>query len=117
MEVRLATYSDIEALMRIFEGAKMIMRGSGNLNQWNGSYPSREVVKADIDAGNCRVLCEGDEAVGTMALIPGPDPTYLRIEGEWPNEEPYYVIHRIAASSPGRGVAREMLDWALDLLS
>lgn len=114
MEVRLATYSDIEALMRIFEGAKMIMRGSGNLNQWNGSYPSREVIKADIDAGNCRVLCEGDEVVGTMALIPGPDPTYLRIEGEWPNEEHYYVIHRIAASSPGRGVAREMLDWAFE---
>ena len=117
MEVRLATCSDIEALMRIFEGAKMIMRGSGNLNQWNGSYPSREVVKADIDAGNCRVLCEGDEVVGTMALIPGPDPTYSYIEGKWLDENPYYVIHRIATSAPGHNVARKLFDWAYSHIS
>lgn len=117
MRVRSATYSDIDALMCIFEGAKRIMRESGNLNQWTGSYPSWEVVKADIDAGHCRVLCDGEAIIGTMALIPGPDPTYLRIEGEWPNDEPYYVIHRIATSAPGRGVARMMLDWAFECIA
>ena len=52
-----------------------------------------------------------------MALIPGPDPTYATIEGEWPNDEPYYVIHRIAAAAPARGVAKEMLDWAFEFIA
>ena len=48
-----------------------------------------------------------------MAFIPGPDPTYARIEdGEWPNNDPYYVIHRIAVVTPGKGYARRLLDWA-----
>lgn len=112
MELRQATCSDIEVLMRIFDGAKKIMRESGNLTQWDGMYPTREVVMSDISGGYCHVLCDGDEIIGTMALIPGPEPTYEVIEGEWPNEDPYYVIHRIAAPVPGRNVAEAMLDWA-----
>ena len=112
MVIRPATYSDIEALMDIFEGARKIMRESGNLNQWNNGYPSTEIVREDIDNGNCHVLIDNDMIIGTMALIPGPDPTYLKIDGKWQNDEPYYVIHRIATSISGRNVAKVMLDWA-----
>ncbi len=112
MTIRPATYSDIDALMEIFEGARKIMRKSGNLNQWNNDYPSTDIVKEDIDNGNCHVLIDKDEIIGTMALIPGPDPTYRKIDGRWLNDEPYYVIHRIATSSSGRNVAKAMLDWA-----
>ena len=114
MYIRPAVYSDIESLMKIFEGAKQIMRASGNLHQWNSSYPSPEVIEKDIDGGNCHVLCDSDGIIGTMALIKGPDPTYGYIEGEWTDDSPYYVIHRIATSAPGRDVARTMLDWAFD---
>ena len=114
MHIRPAEHSDIESLMKIFEGAKQIMRTSGNLHQWNSSYPSREVVQKDIDGGNCHVLCDGSEIIGTMALIKGPDPTYEYIDGEWTDDSPYYVIHRIATCTPGRNVARTMFDWAFD---
>lgn len=114
MTIRKATYPEIPLLMKIFEGAKVIMRDSGNLKQWSGNYPTEEIISRDIDAGNCYVLCEGDVIIGTMALIPGPDPTYVVIDGEWPDEAPYYVIHRIATSAPGRNTARYMLDWAFD---
>lgn len=119
--------------MDIFAAAKQIMRASGNMHQWNDGYPSREVVMRDIDAGHCYVMCEAagvDESqaagtecggvgqaesiIGTMALIPGPDPTYSYIEGEWLGDEPYYVIHRIATAAPGRNVAKRMFDWAFD---
>ena len=120
MQIRPATYDDLEKLMEIFEHAKAIMRSCGNLQQWNNGYPAPEIVKADIENGHCYVLCDScqdhgrsnDEIIGTMALIPGPDPTYSYIEGAWPDEEPYYVIHRIATSAPGRNVAKTMLDWA-----
>lgn len=114
MKIRQATYEDMEALMEIFAAAKQIMRASGNMHQWNDGYPSREVVMRDIDAGHCYVMCENERIIGTMALIPGPDPTYSYIEGEWPGEESYHVIHRIATAAPGRNVGKQMLDWAFE---
>jgi L-amino acid N-acyltransferase YncA len=117
IRIRKANPGDLEALMAIFDGAKQIMRASGNLHQWNDSYPSREVVLRDISGGNCYVLCDEETILGTMALIPGPDPTYSYIEGAWlpypPGTEPnYYVIHRIATGAPGKNVGRKLLDWA-----
>ena len=112
MEIRRATYSDLGSLMEVFEGAKQIMRASGNLHQWNDGYPSEDIVLQDIEAGSCHVVCEGGTILGTMALIEGPDPTYSVIEGAWPEEKPYYVIHRIAVAAPGQGLACKMFDWA-----
>lgn len=114
MSIRQATYADVEAVMRLFEGAKAIMRASGNLHQWNDDYPSEEVVLKDIESGHCHIAYEGNDIIGVMALIPGPDPTYSYIEGSWPDGNPYYVIHRIAAPVPGRNIAATMLDWAFD---
>ena len=112
MDIRKAKYEDLDSLMEIFGQAREIMRTSGNLHQWNDNYPSAEVVLKDIENGHCHVICNGTEILGTMALIPGPDPTYAHIEGEWPDERPYYAIHRIATSAPGRNVAKKMFDWA-----
>ena len=114
MEIRKATYSDISALMNIFEGAKAIMRKSGNIHQWNGNYPTEAIVSNDIDSGNCFVLCDEGNIIGTMALIEGPDHTYAEIDGDWLNEEPYHVIHRIATAAEGRKVAQKMFDWAFE---
>ncbi|MBR4977429.1 MAG: GNAT family N-acetyltransferase [Bacteroidales bacterium] len=112
MIIRKAACSDLGALMKIFEGAKQIMRDSGNIHQWNGAYPTEDVVMNDIESGNCYVLCDDEAILGTMALIPGPDPTYSYIEGEWPDDAPYYVIHRIATAAPGKNVAIKLFDWA-----
>lgn len=112
MIIRPATYSDLNLLMKVFEGAKEIMRASGNLLQWNGGYPSKDIIIKDIESGHCFVVCDDDDIIGTMALIPGPDSTYSYIEGRWPDENPYYVIHRIATSLPGRNLAARMFEWA-----
>ena len=114
MEIRKAIYADLESLMRVFENARSIMRASGNLLQWNEGYPSEDIVLNDIKDGHCYVLCEGDTIIGTMAFIPGPDPTYSHIDGKWSNENPYYVIHRIATVTPGRNIAHTMFDWAFN---
>lgn len=114
MEIRQATYEDIETLMRVFEGAKQIMRSCGNFHQWNEGYPSEDIIRKDIESGHCFVACEGNKILATMALIPGPDPTYSYIEGRWPNEDPYYVIHRIATAATGQNLAARMFDWAFD---
>ena len=115
--IRKATFDDIPALMRLFECAKGIMRASGNLRQWGVGYPSVDVVRDDIEQGVCYVAADDadGEFEATMAFISGPDPTYSYIEGgEWPNDNPYYVIHRIAVARPGKGYARKMFDWAFE---
>lgn len=109
--IRKATYDDIPVLMEIFDKAKGIMRDSGNLHQWSNSYPSEDIIRKDIDSGSCIVLCTDNRIIATMAFIPGPDPTYTYIEGRWPDDDPYYVIHRIAASEPGHRAAEKLLDW------
>jgi hypothetical protein len=110
--IRKATYDDIPSLMEIFQKAKGIMRASGNLHQWNDSYPSEEIIRKDIDGGHCILLCMEERIIATMAFIPGPDPTYLHIEGSWLDESPYHVIHRIAAIEPGHKAAETLFDWA-----
>ena len=117
MHIRKATHDDIPALMRLFECAKGIMRASGNLHQWGVGYPSEDVVRNDIKNGVCYVVTNGAEGEieATMAFIPGPDPTYSYIEGgEWLNDNPYHVIHRIAVAAPGKGYAQRLLDWAFE---
>ena len=114
--IRKATHDDIPALMRLFESAKGIMRASGNLHQWGVGYPSVEVVRRDVEQGVCYVVTDADGVIeATMAFIPGPDSTYSYIEGgAWLNDNPYHVIHRIAVAAPGKGYARQMLDWAFE---
>ena len=117
MTVRKATYADIPDLMQIFSKARGIMRESGNMNQWNDSYPSEEIIRKDIDGGYCMLLCEQDSILATMAFIPGPDPTYAEIyDGEWTDDNPYYVIHRIAVREPGHKAAEKLMDWAFRYL-
>lgn len=112
--IRKATYEDIPELMEIFRCARQIMRASGNMNQWNDSYPSEDIVREDISKGVCYVLCEQTSRIlATMAFIPGPDPTYAKIyDGQWLDGSPYHVIHRIAVREPGHKAADRLLEWA-----
>ena len=112
--IRQATYEDIPELMEIFRCARQIMRASGNMNQWNDSYPSEDIVREDISKGVCYVLCEQTSRIlATMAFIPGPDPTYARIyDGQWLDDSPYHVIHRIAVREPGHKASDRLLEWA-----
>lgn len=129
MYTRKAQRADYPVLMEIFHKARQIMRASGNLDQWNDSYPSQDIILNDIDNGYCVLLCECSETDGketviaTMSFIPGPDPTYSYIEkgpwdttqspsnGSWIDDRPYYVIHRIAVAEPGHNAAKALLDW------
>lgn len=111
--IRKATYEDVPVLMEIFDKARHIMRRSGNMHQWNDNYPSEDIIWNDICHGHCIVLEEDGKVIATMAFIPGPDPTYSEIyDGRWLNDEPYYVIHRIAVTEPGHNCANTLLDWA-----
>lgn len=113
MEIRLAKPADLSRLMEIFDAARAFMKATGNANQWINGYPQQELIAKEIASGHCYVcLDDRQNIVGTFCLIPGPDPTYSHIEGgQWLDESPYSVIHRIASDGSCKGVFQACLDW------
>lgn len=112
MEIRKAKLADIDTMMELFAMARRFMSEHGNAGQWGDSYPPEELLLADIESG-CSYLCEDEgRAVGTFFYKEGPEPDYARIyEGAWLNEEPYSVVHRVAAPTSQRGVASFCMSW------
>lgn len=106
MLIRKTTRADVDAAAAIYDEARAFMRENGNANQWNTGYPGRESVLADIENGGGYVCEDGGEVVAVFYFSLGDDPTYARIyEGEWKQDGPYAVIHRIAVKHHGRGIA------------
>jgi hypothetical protein len=60
MDIRLAKPEDLPRLMELYDAARAFMRSRGNMVQWVGGYPSRELIAAGIDAGEQWVCVTGD---------------------------------------------------------
>lgn len=117
MFIRKATEADVPAAEEIYDSAREYMRQCGNPNQWNGEHPNGEDVLAGIERGVSYVCEDGGEVVATFYFeTDADDPTYHRIyEGEWKNDAPYAVIHRIAVKYHGRGIVDFCFDECFKL--
>lgn len=111
--IRKASTEDSERLMAIFSRAREYMKQTGNPHQWINGYPERELIMKEIEEGHCYVcLNTSRDVIATFCFIAGPDPTYALIEeGEWPSDESYYVIHRLASDGTTKGVAEYCINW------
>lgn len=110
--IRPASAADLESICRIYDAAREFMHAHGNPTQWPGDYPGLVDAEKDLECGALWVLDEGAGAVACMSVMPGPDRTYAAIEGEpWLNDDPYWVMHRLAVAEPGHGRGTAMLRW------
>lgn len=112
--IRPAEFADLPRILEIYAEAREFMRQNGNPNQWWDYHPTESILRDDIPKRQLYV-CEQDGDIGAVfAYIQGTDPTYIHIvDGQWLNDEPYGVIHRIAVSDRGRGLIAQCFDWAL----
>jgi hypothetical protein len=56
-----------------------------------------------------------NEIVHHVTDANGKEPNYARIyEGQWLNDEPYGVVHRVASKTGKRGVASFCLNWCFE---
>ena len=79
---------------------------------------SRQTIEKDIAQGTSYLLCENDTPIATFALLAGPEPTYSYIEGgRWLDDQPYYVIHRVASVEGVHGVMSDIIAYCLSLTS
>lgn len=105
--------ADLELLLHLYDNARRFMAAHNNPTQWGTSYPSRQLLESDIQSG-CSYVCEEHEKiVAAFYYRFGIDDTYCRIyKGQWLNESPYGVVHRIASDGTIKGTASFCLGWA-----
>lgn len=113
--VRPARRDELDMIMPLYDSSRAYMRANGNQVQWVNGYPSRELIQADIEAGNLHVVTLGGKPRAVFTLIAGADPTYAVIEGEWPDNEPYSTMHRLASDGSLRGVFALALRYSMKL--
>ncbi len=105
VNIRKASMTDLQEILKIYAHARERMRQNGNPSQWGERWPWEEVVVEDIEAGQSFVTEEGGKICGVFAFLPGIEPTYQKIEnGSWLNEEAYGTIHRLAGGGWMQGV-------------
>ena len=111
--IRKSTLADLPTILSLRDQAREIMRSYGNTFQWPDGYPRDDMFMKDIELGGSHVMLdEAGEIVGTFALLPSPEVTYNVIyNGQWLDDEPYHVIHRIASTPESHGVLDTLLDY------
>lgn len=112
--IRKATLEDMPVLLEIYDRARKFMVSTGNTNQWTNEYPSKEILTDDILKSEMFVLEDEDGIQASFVFYCGIDLCYNKIyDGQWLNNEPYGVIHRIAT----RGLKKHMADYILEYCS
>lgn len=112
LEVRLAQKEEIDTLMEMFDYSRNLMRQAGNMVQWTNGYPKKDLILESIGRHEQYAFVRGGVLVGTFCFILGEDPFYKYIEnGEWLNDLPYGVIHRIASNGKAKGIAEACFRW------
>ena len=111
--IRKSTLADLPTILSLRDQAREIMRSFGNVYQWPDGYPRDDMFLKDIELGGSHVMLDETGTIaGTFAMLPSPEVTYNVIyDGQWLNEEPYQVIHRIASTPDSHGILDALLDY------
>ena len=115
MNIRLAQIDDLNKILTIYESARKFMHEVGNPNQWGATNPPQARTLEDIATQKLHIVTENEEILGVFFFDIADDLTYAKIyDGQWLNDKPYGVIHRIAVSDAarGRGIAGFCFDYA-----
>lgn len=111
MTVRLATTTDLPALMHLVRHVVPLMRKSGNF-QWDDHYPNHAVFEADIAKNQLWVALIDGLLAGVSAITEDQEPEYAQVGFDLSQRA--IVTHRLAVDPAfqGRGVAVALLNQA-----
>ena len=115
MEIRKAAMEDLPVMMGFYDHARRFMAEHGNPTQWGTADPSEAKIKNDIQNGHSYLCVQDGKPVGTFYFNEGPDSTYAEIrQGQWLNDRPYSVVHRVASGGTVKGVGAFCLNWTFE---
>lgn len=115
MRIRYGSLDRIGEYLKIYDSAMKFMAESGNKNQWTlDHHPTREMIVNHISNDNYYEIYDpnSNEVLAVFALIFGIDPTYLKIDGKWLNDEPYVTIHMVAKKENAKGIFHAISNFA-----
>lgn len=118
MEIRKATFADLDEIMNIIKSAQAFMIANNNPHQWRSDYPTREIMETDLRNGDCYLICDDyHHPHATFSFIIGIEPTYDRIEdGQWLNNLPYGTLHRLASDGNLKGIFSKCFSFITTLI-
>ena len=114
MEIRKATLNDLPRLLEIYQAARDFMAKTNNPKQWGKHWPPELLIKQNIYEGTSYVCEYNEKVVGTFFFNSGKDiePTYKNISsGNWCDNTPYGVVHRLASDGSVKGIGTFCLNW------
>ena len=117
MEIRNSKTDDLQEILKLYEKARDFMASHGNASQWGNSYPPKELIESDIAGGKSYVCLEEGKIVATFYFAVENEPTYAKIKGNWLNEAPYGVVHRIASDGLTKGAGTFCIKWAMEKIN
>ena len=114
--LELAKESDAKLCLDILTDGRAFQREQGFV-QWGDNYPNADTVRSDIEKKIAYIIRVDENAAGYLCVDFNGDPEYSTLEGEWANDEPYAVVHRLAISSLYRnmGLADKTFSLVEDL--
>ena len=110
MKFDVAAADELDRICDIFGEAIRLMTAEG-IAQWDEFYPDRELLRADIESGQMRVLRVGEQIAAAYSVNGEYDPAEYD-NGDWKYPGlPFTVVHRLCVnpSFRRRGIATEVM--------
>ncbi len=107
--IRLATYNDIEDILKIKNKAYLYHKDELKIDQWSEDYPNEKIFLSDIEKEELFVYQKDGKIVGFACLNFGPWDTYDSLN--WNSDDKFLTIHRVAVDTDykGMGIASSLL--------
>ena len=114
MKIELARLKELDELHGIVRAATRHMEEQG-ITQWDDVYPSRSILKDDIEKQQMYVIRAGGQKAGMMVLNEEQQPEYAEVD--WRYTGRALVIHRLTIDPAfeRRGLAFRLMDFAEEL--
>ncbi|UOG75092.1 GNAT family N-acetyltransferase [Hymenobacter tibetensis] len=113
LSIRLATPSDLPAILGIVRRVVPFMQANGN-QQWSADYPNEAVFQEDIRQQQLWVAELDGGALAGMAALTNNAQDAEYAQADWDPSTPAVVTHRLAVdpAAQGQGVAAALLQQA-----
>lgn len=110
--VEKAITSDLEVLFTIYQNAKLELDRK-KIYQWTDTYPTKSIIKADIDKDILYVLKNPNKIVGAINISEEQEKEYQSIDWKFDNSK-VLVIHRLVVhpNQQRKGYAKQLMDFA-----
>lgn len=115
MKIRQAKKTDLNAIMEVYDSCVKGMIKLG-IDQWDETYPNREIIQQDLLIGDYYVGIIENEIVAGIKIDTVQDPTYLTIN--WADKtNNFMVVHRLCSKTKvwSQGIGKKMMDFAESL--